>query len=167
MNVDWPKLLQPPTEKVGLKTLSQFEERIGFTLPPDYREFLATWNGGKVIIENSVYVAELSCEVSIEYLLPFSKSSPSLGVLEARDLQEANRWGPRHLLRIGDDLGTGFFFLALAGEQSGSIYFAFKDDIPFLEGDWFSQKLLLPACFGRVALDFNSLGQLILSYRDR
>ena len=80
-------------------------------------------------------------------------------------MQEELRLCLRQALRIGGDMGTGFFYLVLAGDETGAVYYSFKDDIPMLEGDWYSRDVVIPECLVKVSASFNALGPMILVNR--
>ena len=116
--------------------ITQFEYQIGYTLPDDYRVFMFDFNGGKVGIDHSIDF-ELGGDVlhgGVDAMYPLIKQPKwSVAILETRKIQEIERMDTRSLLRIGDDGGTGFYYLSLSG---GGIYFCYKDDIECGRSDW-------------------------------
>ena len=130
MSFDWAQVIRPCLVKPTAAELDGFEEAIGFALPIDYRDFMLAFNGGTVLVEHDIHVPALSCEVFVSNFLPLTEERPSLGLVEARLMQEELRLCLRQALRIGGDMGTGFFYLLLAGDETGAVYYGFKDDIP-------------------------------------
>lgn len=167
MKFDWSSHLKPSGSLPSLSQLQLFEADLGFFLPDDYREFLLTLNGGKVLVDHDIFVSELYCDVSLNCLWPLTKESPSLGILEARDVQVRQRLALRQAIRIGDDMGTGFFFLILDGKEKGSVYFGFKDDLPMREGDWYSTEVCIPDCMVKISQTFSDLGRTIVLHKLR
>ncbi len=49
-----PVWIEEPGPKVGLHEIEAFERELGYSLPPDYREFLLHFNGGR-LVEGLVY----------------------------------------------------------------------------------------------------------------
>lgn len=131
-------------------------------MPDDYRAFLLALNGGKVFVDHEIHVPELSCDVFLNCLWPVTDKSPSLGIMEGRDIQVRHRLGLRQSVRIGDDMGTGFFFLILDEKERGAVYFGFKDDLPMREGDWYSATICIPDCMVRISSTFTEFGKTIL-----
>lgn len=140
---------------------------LGFSLPDDYKTFLLSANGGKIVLEHDIYVPKLSCVVFVNCLYPLSVGSPSLGIKERRDVQVRHRQGLRQGLVIGDDMGTGCFFLILDGMERGAIYFSFKDDLPMREADWYADKISIPDCMARISQTFSALGKAIASNKPK
>lgn len=165
MNFEWSQVVQPNSERVSIETIDRFEKSVGFAFPDDYRQFMLEFNGGKVTVEHDIHVPDFSCDVYVTDFLPLTKECPSLGIREAREIQEGSRLCLRQMIRIADDFGTGFFYLLLSGEQAGAVYFAFKDELPILEGDWYSDQIVIPESVVKVSSSFNALGQAILENR--
>jgi hypothetical protein len=165
MVMDWSQVLTAHLGSPSESDIRSFERELGFRLPNDYVRFLRQFNGGKIIVDHEIPIRALDSDIFINYLMPFSAKSPFLGVLEARVIQVANRQCLRQALKIGDDMGTGFYYVILAGELSGAVFFIYKDDVPQREADWFSDRVEIPTSMVQVAPDFDALGQLILTNR--
>ncbi len=159
---NWSSILNPSGRKIDLSELRQFEAILGSILPDDYRAFLLALNGGHVFIDHEIHVPELSSDTFLNCLWPLTAESPSLGIKEAHDIQVKQRLGLRQAVRIGDDMGTGFFFLILDGNERGAVYFSFKDDLALREGDWYSTKVCIPRCLAKISQTFTQFGKKIL-----
>jgi hypothetical protein len=166
VNFDWSTIIKPTGIPVSSERLELFEGQLGCRLPQDYRAFILDYNGGKVTVDQGIQVPQLSCEVFVRNLLPLSKASPSLGVIEARDIQSRHRLCLRQALEIADDGGTGFFYLILQRPKRGAVYFVYKDDRPMLEGDWYSSTVRIPECMAHVSPSFDALGEAVLGSRE-
>jgi hypothetical protein len=162
MPFNWKSIVEPSGSLVVADQLNAFEAELGFVLPDDYRAFLLSVNGGNVLVDHDIYSPELSCDVGVNYLWPLTAKHPFIGIKESRDLQTKNRIALRQATKIGDDMGTGFFFLMLDGPERGAIYFSFKDDLPMLEGDWYSKDVRIPDGMVRICSTFDDLGRLIV-----
>ena len=165
MTSTWERILHSSGEEVTEKDVRQFEADIGFSLPADYRNFVLTLNGGKVLVDHELPVEGLFGAAFVHYLYPFSTPSPFLGIKEARKLQECSRFCLRQAIEIGGDLGTGSYFIILDGSQRGAVYFIYNDDrdsIP--RAQWEDVRVRIPKDMVLVAPDFDSLGELILSH---
>ena len=142
--------------------LRAFEKELGFTLPNDYFQFLLATNGGKVTREHQIPLQALGEDTCVDYFYPLSVASPSIGLIERRQIQMTFRQGLRPSLIIGDDMGPGVFFLVLAGQQKGSVCFCFKDEIPTCECDWYTEAIRIPEEMEIVCDSFSGLCKLIL-----
>jgi hypothetical protein len=158
-------LLAPSLMPVSSGAIERFEAKLGFVLPTDYRVFLLDYNGGKIRFEHTIHLLKLASETFLNYLYPLSAPSPFLGITESRELQELNRVCLPQAIFIGDDMGTGFFFLILDGVERGSVYFAFKDDLPIREADWYADGIKIPGCMEKISSSFREFGELILGAR--
>jgi len=162
MAFDWSSVVKPRGIPATPHELGRFEDVLGFALPNDYRRFLLTTNGGKILPEHEIRVPALACSIFVNYLLPLSDKSPFLGVTEARKIQTKQRLCLRQALEIGDDMGTGFYYLILDGERKGAVYFVFKDDMPMREGDWYSRKVYIPERMVMISQSFDALGRTVM-----
>jgi hypothetical protein len=166
MNFDWSRVVNPSGPSVRPEQLEEFEAVLGFDLPKDYRNFLLKFNGGKVVVDHDIEVRELPFELGVHYLLPLTASSPSMGVIETRDIQVRHRLCSRQVLEIADDMGTGCYYLVLAGENRGAVYFIWNEDRPMLSpADWDSWEVRIPSDMVEISSTFDALGQLILEYQ--
>ena len=161
MGFPWTSIIKPSGYPISVEQLDAFEKELGYSLPADYREFLLTLNGGKILVDHEIHVPELTGDIFVNYLLPLSAKSPFLGVKEGRELQVKNRLWLRQAVEIGDNMGTGFFFLILNGTDRGAVYFAYKDDVLMLEGDWYLDEVRIPVCMAKISNTFDELGEII------
>ncbi len=166
MDFDWSYVVRPSGTSVRSEELLRFEEALGFDLPDDYRNFLLTFNGGEVVVEHDIWVPEVPFELGVDHFSPFTAPSPFLGVVEARDLQVRHRLCLRQALSIGDDGGTGEYYLVLAGEKRGAVFFTWLDDRPRLSpSDWETWEVRIPSDMVEISPTFDTLGQSILDGR--
>src|SRR2546422_204645 len=117
MHFDWSRVLKPSGDPARSERLMEFEGRIGFDLPDDYRNFLLKFNGGRVVVEHDIRTPDIPFDLGVDYLFPLSAQSPALGIIQARDMQVSNRLCLRQGLATGHDGGTGDYYLILAGEK--------------------------------------------------
>lgn len=104
------------TSEVSVK---QFEKRIGFALPVDYRKFLLENNGGSFV--NEVFPLEESGQlVMLDVLYGLTNLDKSL---------QLDTWLTEHgdeleqgALIIGSDPGGGMLFYLTKGEEKGIYY---------------------------------------------
>src|SRR5262245_37653867 len=115
MNIDWSTIVEGNQSPLKTQDLIRLEERLGVSLPSDYRQFLLRFNGGRVVVEHKLSVPETPFDLGVEYLSPLTAPPPGMGVVEARDLQEATRMCLKEVLSIGHDGGTGDYYLILSG----------------------------------------------------
>ena len=99
----WERIVQPSGAVISATEVQQFEAELGFSLPEDYRNFMLTLNGGKVLVDHDIPVEGLFGAAFVHYLYPFSKPSPFLGIKEARRQQECSRLCLRQAIEIGVD----------------------------------------------------------------
>ncbi len=108
---------KPPASE---KDLGEFEAALGCRLPEDYREFLATANGGSVNDERFTTATTWICSMG---------GIPEL--VENRDCyQISERRIPSELLWIMDDAFSAAYCIGLTGEYRGKIYFWDNDNEP-------------------------------------
>ena len=160
----WERLVHPSGAAVSATEIQEFEAELGFSLPEDYRNFLLTLNGGKVLVDHQLPVEGLFGAAFVHYLYPFSKPSPFLGIKEARKQQECSRLCLRQAIEIGDDMGTGSYFIILDGSQRGGVYFIYNDDRDSIsKAQWEDVRVRIPKDMVLVAPDFDGLGEAILA----
>ncbi len=130
-----PTIQDPnPYGPLSEESLRKLERKIGVMLPPDYREFLRRYNGGRP--EPDGFWIE--------------KGSYSSGVHQFYGLHDGPAWlsidtyaGPERygvpegLLPIGDDGIGNFICIGLVGEGRGAIYFIDHEIHPYAEPDSF------------------------------
>jgi hypothetical protein len=164
VSFDWHKVIKPVGNPPSLAEVSRFEESIGLDLPDAYRDFLLKFNGGEVITDHDIRLPESPFIFGVWSFWPLTASSPGLGISEGRQMQLEENWCLRQAIAIADDGGTGYYYLILAGEKAGAIYFVWLDERPILsEEDWETWEVRIPEEMIEVSADFDSLGELILS----
>lgn len=164
MAFDWSQVIKPSGAPATKGEIIQFEQELGFGLPDDYWEFLLEYNGGRVICEHELvpYGIEPGNGVEVSFLYQLSTASPGIGVRESRALQTCTRLCLRQATCIGDDMGTGFYYLLLDGPERGSIFFTYKDDREMLtEHAWGAVEMNIPSTMVKIASSFTDLGQSI------
>jgi hypothetical protein len=165
MDFDWSCLVSRNLTTVSSEDLQQFEGLLGYTLPDDYRNFLLQFNGGKVNVDHDIPLQGEYSNLYVNYFSPFPAPRPSIGIIEARDVQVRFRLCLRQAIEIADDMGTGFYYLILSGEKRGAVYFIWKDGMPMLSpSDWEASETVIPAEMVEVSPTFDALGQIILAH---
>ncbi|MBO0950803.1 SMI1/KNR4 family protein [Fibrella forsythiae] len=108
--------------------LLKLEEKIGFALPSDYRDFLKISNGGRVL--NQVFhVDDLEQDILMNVFYGYNVSQDKvLNLLFWFDKYQDEI--PEHSLLIGNDPGGGFILYIPYGEDCGVYYY---DDSYFFE----------------------------------
>ena len=168
MSFDWSQLVSPSVIGACSEDIQRFEEKLGFDLPDDYRHFLKEFNGGRVFVEHEICEANSALSLGVEYFLPLTAPRPSMGVIETRDVQVSHRLCLRQALEIADDLGTGCYYLVLAGERRGAVYFIWKDERPMLSPpEWEAWEVRIPSEMLEISPSFDALGQTLLDHRCR
>jgi hypothetical protein len=166
MNIDWSCVIKPSGTLVSPEEIRQFEAGLGLDLPDDYRCFLEEFNGGRVIVEHYIRLPGVPFNLGVDSFWKLTAPSPFMGVAEARDLQVRNRWCLRQALAIGGDGGTGHYFILLAGERRGAVFFIWLDDRPLLSlSDWETWEVKIPEDMIEISRSFDDLRRLILDNR--
>ncbi len=102
------------------QNVTAFEQQIGFSLPPDYRHFLAENNGAEVL-DQTFFVKDLDKEVMLDVL--FGVTNPtSRGLTLSYWLKEYETELEPGTLIIGKDPGGSFLIYSIAGEDKGLYY---------------------------------------------
>ena len=140
-------VFEPADERPTEAEVADFEREIGFRLPPAFRAFLLTHNGGKFPHLVSVTAPAGTVSGVIWHLEFHGRAEPPVGGYEdrfmlnslyclgrswrdpMRDLREVYKvsldWAhPRELLPIGHDPGNNQYFLRLSGRRAGAILLA-------------------------------------------
>jgi hypothetical protein len=99
--------------------LTAFEDRLGFTLPDEYRDFLLAHNGGTPV--PATFSSEREGEDRVESLYGLHDGPDHLRLDEMWDIYR--RRLPRGLLPIGADPFGNALCIALSGPHRGRIYF--------------------------------------------
>ena len=165
LGMNWQSIISSHQPPALLETLVAFERELEVILPSAYREFLLTCNGGQIVVEHTLetridgYIEQTG--VSSLYPLSLPNSALSLGVKEYRHRWHASKVGIETALAIGDDGGTGFFFIMLSQRFFGQIYFAYKDEFQSNSPDWQAGTEAMPDYMGLISRNFSELGELI------
>lgn len=165
MNRNWARIVNPSGISITETELQNFEAELRFLLPSDYRNFLLKINGGAVTVDHDIPASGSYDGVYIHYLYPLTAGSPFLGVKEARKSQEISRLCLRQAVEIGDDMGSGVYYLILDGRERGAIYFIFGDERESLSAeDWERDEVRMPTGMIKVSQDFDSLADAIIEH---
>lgn len=158
--MNWLNILSPSKSPCDHAALERLENRIKRKLPPEYREFLISLNGGTVFVDHELKT-KLYGE-PYELVVAGIFSLTDWGVIDTQERWRQNGFGWDCALPIANDGGTGFYFLLVDDKHWGQIYFAFKDDFfSTPPSDWPPASNKLPPCLGFVAKNFAKLGELI------
>lgn len=100
--------------------VEELEKHLNITLPADYKEFLNSHNGAK-IVAGYFHVRELNQEISMDifYGIDLEKRTLNLDFWHKEYGDEI----PQNSLLIGSDPGGGFILLVNDGENSGVFYY--------------------------------------------
>jgi hypothetical protein len=161
---NWTCVLAPDKGTADQRLLERFEDDIGFELPADYRDFLIKYNGGEIKIEHEIFIRETP--LTVHFLWRLTAPRPSFGIIEGRDLQVRNRMCMRQAIGIGDDMGTGTYYMILEGDARGAVFFIWLDNRPMLSAkDWRNRNVCIPSEMMYVSPDFDSFGKMIIEGR--
>lgn len=167
--MNWKDIISHTRYPLAEERVAQFEAEIGCALPESYRKFLLAHNGGLVKVEHDLRIALEGYEENIHvyclFALTLPESSPGLGVIELRTCWHMGKTGMKLALAIGNDGGTGYFFLMLSPKFHGQIYFCFQEEIRIDSPDWEAGVDSMPEYMGFVCSDFSELPRLILEGR--
>ncbi|MGE4181460.1 MAG: SMI1/KNR4 family protein [Limisphaerales bacterium] len=166
MSLDWSTIVKSNNTPLTAETIVGFEEKDGYRLPVDYRSILMKHNGGTVVVDHEIPTDSLEDSVYVTRLYPLVADPAQVSVVRRRNVHEGERTGIRQAVEIGGDMGTGCFFLMLAGPTIGAIYYIYQDDLRILDfRKWLSAAVAIPSTMHLVADSFDELGKLILRYR--
>jgi len=113
-----------PTSK---ETISAFEQKIGFTIPDDYQQFLLENNGAKAN-RQVFFVKELGQDIMLDVFFGINHQVRSL-TLEYW-LQEYGDEIDEQSLLIGSDPGGRFLLYVTSGEEKGVYYWDDSHSFP-------------------------------------
>jgi hypothetical protein len=117
-----------PYGLVSSKTLEEFERRIHFSLPQDYRAFLLEYNGGQPV--PSFFWIKPGKDGSAIYQFYGLHDGPKHLSIDTYAGQE--RYGiPSSMLPIGDDGLGNFICIGTSPVNQGNIYFLDHDLHPY------------------------------------
>lgn len=111
--------------KVSESNVAEFEGRLGYRLPPDYREFLLNYNGGHPVV-GTVKGREDRSDIpyqhgdSIHTFLMLPSNEGEVSPFQQLKTSEEIGWSlPKNLLPIADDAGGNCFAIDL--DSSGGL----------------------------------------------
>jgi cell wall assembly regulator SMI1 len=104
--------------------VAALETTVGFTLPPDYREFLLKFNGGEptATVFRALNVRGTYSGSAVRYFFSMTDKSTFSLAYQYSIYAGAGRT-PQEMLPIATDAGGNLVLLALAGPQSGKVFF--------------------------------------------
>ena len=162
MSFDWSDIVKPNDSWASFNDIQHFEDDLGFDFPDDYRIFLQEHNGGEVIVEHKFRVPEIPYDLTVSSFMQLTAQPPCLGLMEARKLQEASRLCLRQALPIATDGGKGQYFLLLAGEMLGTVFYIRVEDEPTLTlAEWDTWEINVPEAMVEISSSFADFGRLI------
>jgi hypothetical protein len=163
----WQDVIRKFHSDLNLSDLESFEVEIGATLPKDYRDFLIRFNGGKILFDSEFPISEPPYSAYLFSLWPLSDPSPGLGIKESRFVDTGEPFFNPGVLRIGDDCGTGFWFIGMLGALRGKLFYAYKEDYwSATICDECAAGHKQPEGYGFVCDRFDELPPLIYKHRD-
>lgn len=124
----WQDVIRKVNPDLDQKGLESLEGEMGAELPTDYREFLIRFNGGVILYDCEFPISEPPFSAHLYCLWPLSGPSPGLGLKESRFVDLGEPFFNPAVLRIGDDGGTGFWFIGMLGSLRGKLFYAYKED---------------------------------------
>jgi len=107
--------------------LANFESKIGYTLPVEYREFLLLYNGGKPI-PDFFKVPEWQYEETYVTELKGLANGKPVDLSELFDLLDGRL--PKGFIAIGSDPGGNQILLSLSNDKRGQVYFFDHENEP-------------------------------------
>lgn len=110
--------------------LADFEKKIGYNLPPDYRQFLLQYNGGKPV-PDFFQVPEWQYKESFVNQLKGlikEKDEKKVDLARLNDLLDGRL--PKGFVAIGSDPGGNHILLSLTNETKGNVYFFDHENEP-------------------------------------
>lgn len=100
-------------------TIQQFEQKLGFPLPADYRAFLLKTNGG-IVINQVFHVDDLAQDVLMDVFYGVTNEEEDLTL--ATWIAEHGAELQENALIIGADQGGGIILYITAGDDKGIYY---------------------------------------------
>jgi hypothetical protein len=107
--------------------LAEFESKIGYSLPVEYREFLMLYNGGKPV-PDFFRVPDWEYEETYVTELKGLANGKSVDLSELFDLLHDRL--PKGFIAIGSDPGGNQILLSLSKDTKGQVYFFDHENEP-------------------------------------
>jgi hypothetical protein len=115
--LEWKRFFPPPSEE----EIKMFEKRIGGYLPPQYRNYLLSENGGQPCQDAGFEIMEGNHKVMLGALYSVSAGGSGLDVEAVyKNLREEM---PRGFIPVGEDPGGNQLLLSTQGDDRDSIVF--------------------------------------------
>lgn len=115
--LEWERFFSPASPA----QIERFEMDHGVKLPPHYRNYLASANGGRPILDTGFVIPEINEKVMLGFL--FSISDQEKDHLNLRRVIAEFDDCPHGYLPIGRDPGGNQLLLAISGGQEDEIYY--------------------------------------------
>jgi SMI1 / KNR4 family (SUKH-1) len=145
MATDWPAMKERGPQ-VTEAAVTEFEAKLGATLPEDYRAFLLDVNGGQTARSHRVFTMRTHKVLEDETVLNSLNSldDPDDRFNIATRWEWARKWLPREVIPVGYDGLGGTVVLVITGPRRGQVWFLDGAD-PRPEGanprvEWFDQR---------------------------
>ena len=163
----WQDVIRKVNPDLDQNVLESLESEIGASLPEEYREFLIVFNGGGILYDSEFPISAPPYSAYLYSLWPLSEASPGLGIKESRFVDIGESFFNPSVVRIGDDGGTGFWFIGVLGLIRGKLFYASKEDYwsATICSDC-AAGLKQPEGYAFVCNSFNELPPLIFEHRD-
>jgi hypothetical protein len=108
--------------------IQDFERKIGFVLPVDYKQFLLA-NNGVELLNQSFFIQDLDQEIKLQVLFGLHNAT-SRGLTLTYWMAEYEKELSSDTLLIGKDRGGNFLLYTVAGEEQGIYYWDVRDFFP-------------------------------------
>jgi hypothetical protein len=135
--IEWKHIFPPASDS----KIELFERDTGIRLPPRYKDYLHSINGGQPRKDTGFVIPEIHEKVMLGVLYGISDDESnclSLGTVYADSKDDV----PAGFIPIGEDPGGNQLLLATTGEHKGGVFFL--DRIGFL-GKWTGKGMFLVA----------------------
>jgi hypothetical protein len=163
----WQDVINKVSPDLNQEDLEALEAEIRIELPEDYREFLIQFNGGVILYTSEFPISEPPHSAYLYCLWPLSQPFPGLGIKESRLMDIGEQCFNPAVLRIGDDCGSGFWFIGTLGAIRGKVFYAYKEDYwSATICDECAAGHKHPEGYGFVCDRFDELPRLIYDHRD-
>jgi len=104
---------------IGENDIDELEQKLGVTLPPDYRAFLLRTNGGRPVPEDAFGDEDTGSMMNMFYAVKHERISFTI----AQEKRAFRSRIPEDLLPIGDDAGGSQICIGIGPDNYGKVYF--------------------------------------------
>ena len=158
--MNWKDILRSFEIECSEAEVKAFEDRIGFTFPEGFRDFVLSVNGGAARFDNTVFVDEHQGEIELSCIYPIKCESNEYADGFSDLWHKWNLQGSK-FLPFGDNNGGGYFFIGLFGKCRDGVFYSDGEDF---FGECFSDGspiLRCPQCFIKVSEGFEAFRSMI------